>query len=101
MIFLQLTAIAVIVGAEVNAAVELGAMQADATNTAGVPGVPGTVPALVAGHAATIGVAANGSSVNGSAAGGGAASEDESTLSFGKALAGLIALFALARGVKD
>lgn len=105
MIFLQLTAIAVIVGAEVNAAVEVGALRAAAPNTTGTNVAGANVAVL----------GASGSSAAGSGAGGlpqltagGVAArssteegDDSRILGFGKALAGLIALFVLGRGVKD
>ncbi|MGH1491671.1 MAG: YihY/virulence factor BrkB family protein, partial [Acidimicrobiales bacterium] len=97
MIFLQLTAIAVIVGAEVNAAVEIGALRSVAA-TAGARGASSSTAGL-----AGVPQLAGGGSAVGSYAGSVDQGDDEQSkvLSFGKALAGLIALFALARGVKD
>lgn len=88
MIFLQLTAIAVIIGAEVNAAVEQGALRT-ATVQAGVADRAGVsqLSPVAAGNAPLAGSFGD--------------DQEERTLSFGKALAGLIALFALARGMKD
>ena len=74
MIFLQLTAVSVIVGAEVNAVVEARAAEGAQATTA-----------------ATLGLAA------GTAGPGRQPRGDGATLGFGKALAGLVALFALAR----
>lgn len=84
MIFLQLTALAVIIGAEVNSAVEGRAMaSATAVSTAASPDRAPRVLA-VANRAA------------------GSHDEDSSkSLPFGKALAGLLALYALARGIQD
>lgn len=95
MIFLQLTALAVIIGAEVNAAVEMGAIAEPVSN-----------PANVAGHTSDAGqtgrsgrAAQGGALVPANRAVGARQAEDESAspVSFGKALAGLAALAALAR----
>ena len=78
MIFLQLTALSVIVGAEVNGAAEGAA-------------VPSVAEAAVSSRGSVAGRLS-------SPAGEGA---DQKTLSFGKALAGLIALFVLGRAAGD
>jgi membrane protein len=94
MIFLQLTALAVIVGAEANAAVEapasIGAAnpagrQLQATGAAVAGGAtPGTGGALVPYRPDAATTDPN---------------QPAPALSFGKAMAGLLALFALARGI--
>ena len=78
MIFLQLTALSVIIGAEVNGAAESAA-------------VPSAAQAAVSARRSVVGRL---SSPAGERA-------DQKTLSFGKALAGLIALFVLGRGAGD
>lgn len=85
MIFLQLTALAVIIGAEVNGAIEVRTAAAAAA-----------AAARASTHRAAPGIASGVAAID-------HAEEDgqQPVLSFGKALAGLIALFALARGVKD
>lgn len=100
MIFLQLTALAVIIGAEVNGAIEVGTASVPAGVTAGRQVTAGS-PVMASAGAGSSAVVPFGS-VNGSSGVGGIGdgSEDK-TLSFGKALAGLVALFALARGLRD
>ncbi len=88
MIFLQLTAIAVIIGAEVNSAIEVGSVS-PATVASTATGAASGSALVPAGP-----IASAGSPTDGEAA-------DRPTLSFGTALAGLVALFALARGLKD
>ena len=89
MIFLQLTALAVIIGAEVNAAVEMGALPEAATNpaAASVSTVRGS-GALVPASRTANGVGGANSAAN---------DEPAQPVTFGKALAGLAALAALAR----
>jgi membrane protein len=87
MVFLQLTTLAVVIGAEVNS------IREEATAVAGVPvGADGPIPAMA--------LAANGSSSNRTTRAGGAAQPGAATgerLGFGTALAGLVALFVLGR----
>jgi membrane protein len=80
MIFLQLTALAVIIGAEVNGAIEVRSNAA--AKAKALAGGGALVPAGTAGS-----VDAEGD-------------DSPGTLSFGKALAGLIALFALGKGMQ-
>lgn len=91
MIFLQLTALAVIIGAEVNAAVETRTL----ARTAQTARAAQLVPTAVAGGA----LVPAGASPRGGADGdsGDGEDEDPQPLGFGKALAGLAALAALAR----
>ncbi|MEM9655421.1 MAG: YihY/virulence factor BrkB family protein [Actinomycetota bacterium] len=97
MIFLQLTALAVIVGAEVNALVEMGALPDEATAATPRTAVT-TAPARGHGAGRTAGEAAGGGALVPAARNGdGAAADDGGPLPFGKALAGLAALAALAR----
>lgn len=86
MIFLQLTALAVIIGAEVNAAVEMGALSETATS----PVAASTPATRAAGALAPAARTAN--RVDGAAT-----EEPAQPVTFGKALAGLAALAALAR----
>lgn len=91
MIFLQLTAIAVIIGAEVNSALE--ARSAAAASVTGASGTVVSQPASATSLTPAAALSASGS-----------VDEEPSEpqpLSFGKALAGLLALFALGRGIKD
>ncbi len=92
MIFLQLTAIAVIVGAEVNSAIE-------ARSPATVPAA-GAVAVRSDSPTATMATAAAPASFSAARADD-MEQSDPQPLSFGKALAGLLALFALGRGIKD
>ena len=99
MIFLQLTALAVIIGAEVNGAVEARAaaasqnvtsLAAAGTTMTGTT-MTGTASQSGSGTRSLVSSGAAGPSSTGT-------SEPAPTLSFGKALAGLLALFALGRG---
>ncbi|MGI9599077.1 MAG: YihY/virulence factor BrkB family protein [Acidimicrobiales bacterium] len=93
MIFLQLTALAVLIGAEVNSAIETRAVARTGAS---------------AGAGAAIGTAGSGSGSDGGLVVAGNADQvfdsensEARTVGFGTALAGLVALFALARGLKD
>ena len=95
MIFLQLTALAVIVGAEVNGAIEVGrVLTTAALSTDGTTAAGAAASFAPAGRSSGRTRAGNGNS-NGHGNG-----NDEPTIGFGKALAGLLALFALGRGVR-
>lgn len=81
MIFLQLTALAVIIGAEVNGAIEVRAAAAEqAAAPVGSIAAPGPIALKTDAEIET-------------------ETEPAAALSFGKALAGLLALFALGRGI--
>ncbi len=88
MIFLQLTAIAVIIGAEVNSAIEVG----DLANPA---------KAALASPTSAGGALVPASPVASSVDGRSTEPAEPGRFGFGQALAWLIALFALARGLKD
>ncbi len=90
MIFLQLTALSVIIGAEVNGALEVGPLLSDNPAGAGAP----AQSAVGSARSATMPTAARGVT---SSPGATESSTGES-LSFGKAMAGLVAMYVLGRG---
>ncbi|MEM7275392.1 MAG: YihY/virulence factor BrkB family protein [Actinomycetota bacterium] len=91
MIFLQLTALAVIIGAEVNGAIEVGAVADPTPARAG--STPGSTAALV--PAGAVATATPGGGGQGADGGG------NRVLGFGKALAGLVVLAVLGRAGRD